>query len=63
MEFFKRSFSKNGEIISVECRRYRKRGRRWSVIISSEQTGKMLCRDDFVSAQFVRTFLAKGVKQ
>ena len=52
--FYSKELKINNDIIVIECRRYRKHGRRWSVKVSSIFNGRDISHDEYVNKHFVR---------
>ena len=55
--FYSKELKINNDIIVIECRRYRKQGRRWSVKVLTPFNGREKSHDVLVNKHYVRQFL------
>ena len=55
--YYSKELKVNNEIIVIECRRYRKPQKRWSVKVLPPFNGREIVSNDLVSKQFAREFI------
>ena len=55
--YYSKELKVNNEIIVIECRRYRKPQKRWSVKVLPPFNGRKIIGHEFTSKQFAREFI------